>query len=333
VYLEIAETKRTQFPPADGPLVEKPHQGVRDPNATLHQAITFSKPLTASGLPTFVYDSGRRSRCTGKERDAETGLDFFGARYLSAAQGRFTSADEPFADQHAANPQSWNLYLYTLNNPVRYVDPNGRGVGEGLQKAVDDVGIGFLTVVLQPDKVASGLWNAASHPMETLGRVGGAINDFVSASPDQKLTTVTEIAVPLLVGGAMSKLTTAAGEAPTALNLVTTSGPEANTVISGVANSAVVVRGGTAPLPEAGTTFSGAQGATVREAAAGVPHGTIRSTTAAAVRDAGGSVGSAPEATRSGVLNEQHVNVSEGSGRSTFSPPQPNPVPKKERVQ
>lgn len=64
---------------------------------------------------------------SGKERDAETGLDYFGARYMSSAQGRFTSPDKPFADQHPANPQSWNLYAYTLNNPLRYIDDTGEG--------------------------------------------------------------------------------------------------------------------------------------------------------------------------------------------------------------
>lgn len=39
-----------------------------------------------------------RQKFTGKERDAESGLDYFLARYYSNAQGRFTSADEPFAD-------------------------------------------------------------------------------------------------------------------------------------------------------------------------------------------------------------------------------------------
>jgi RHS repeat-associated protein len=62
---------------------------------------------------------------TGKERDAESGLDFFGARYMSSAQGRFTSPDAPFADQHLENPQSWNLYAYTLNNPLRFIDDTG----------------------------------------------------------------------------------------------------------------------------------------------------------------------------------------------------------------
>ena len=72
---------------------------------------------------------------TGKERDAETGLDYFGARYFSGAQGRFTSPD-PFSilqeagsreelDEYLSNPQHWNKYTYSLNNPLKYVDPDG----------------------------------------------------------------------------------------------------------------------------------------------------------------------------------------------------------------
>jgi RHS repeat-associated protein len=64
-------------------------------------------------------------RFTSKERDSETGLDFFSFRYMSSAQGRFTSPDEPFAgwDQH--DPQSFNLYSYVQNNPLRYTDADG----------------------------------------------------------------------------------------------------------------------------------------------------------------------------------------------------------------
>lgn len=64
-------------------------------------------------------------RCTAKERDAETGLDYFGARYFSGAQGRFTSADPNSAGASLYNPQSWNAYSYTLNNPLKYIDPDG----------------------------------------------------------------------------------------------------------------------------------------------------------------------------------------------------------------
>lgn len=63
---------------------------------------------------------------TGKERDAESGLDFFGARYFSGAQGRFTSPDQPLIDQWESDPQSWNLYGYVRNNPLRYVDHGGQ---------------------------------------------------------------------------------------------------------------------------------------------------------------------------------------------------------------
>ena len=46
--------------------------------------------------------------------------DYFIHRYRSSIRGRFTSADEPFAD-----PQSWNPYTYAGNNPLIYTDPSG----------------------------------------------------------------------------------------------------------------------------------------------------------------------------------------------------------------
>jgi RHS repeat-associated protein len=78
--------------------------------------------------PSAADTSGVDQKFTGKERDAETGLDYFGARYFSAAQGRFTSADEPFADQHPRDPQTWNLYSYVRNNPLALVDPTGTAI-------------------------------------------------------------------------------------------------------------------------------------------------------------------------------------------------------------
>lgn len=62
---------------------------------------------------------------TGKERDTETGLDYFLARYYSGAQGRFTSPDPDNAGSYADDPQSWNGYAYGRNNPLKFVDPDG----------------------------------------------------------------------------------------------------------------------------------------------------------------------------------------------------------------
>jgi RHS repeat-associated protein len=62
---------------------------------------------------------------TGKERDSESGLDNFGARFDASSLGRFMSAD-PKPAKHLRNPQDLNSYSYTINNPLRYIDPDGR---------------------------------------------------------------------------------------------------------------------------------------------------------------------------------------------------------------
>jgi RHS repeat-associated protein len=70
---------------------------------------------------------------TGKIRDVETGMDYFGARYYGSTQGRFTSPDPLFASGRGANPQTWNRYAYVLNNPLALVDPTGLIVANAAQ--------------------------------------------------------------------------------------------------------------------------------------------------------------------------------------------------------
>ena len=63
---------------------------------------------------------------TGKERDTESGLDYFGARYYGSSMGRFMSPDPSgLAYANLANPQSFNLYSYVRNNPLVNIDPTG----------------------------------------------------------------------------------------------------------------------------------------------------------------------------------------------------------------
>src|SRR5712692_6132961 len=95
---------------------------------------------TAQG---YGMNDGVRQQFTAKERDNETGLDYFGARYYSSAQGRFTSPDpqniifekdqgrtaeerDRILRSYLIQPQNWNKYAYTRNNPLAYTDPNGK---------------------------------------------------------------------------------------------------------------------------------------------------------------------------------------------------------------
>src|ERR1039458_6805900 len=63
---------------------------------------------------------------TGKERDTESGNDYFGARYYASSMGRFMSPD-PLGPWVAdvSDPQSWNFYAYGRNNPLINIDPTG----------------------------------------------------------------------------------------------------------------------------------------------------------------------------------------------------------------
>jgi len=74
---------------------------------------------TTAQRPAFV------PRITGKERDAETGLDYFIFRNYSGAEGRFASPDPENFGTYASNPQSWNGYSYVHNSPLNYIDPFG----------------------------------------------------------------------------------------------------------------------------------------------------------------------------------------------------------------
>jgi RHS repeat-associated protein len=63
---------------------------------------------------------------TAKERDNESNLDYFGARYFSGAQGRFTGPDPVMsAPERLRDPQQFNRYAYARNNPLRFIDPTG----------------------------------------------------------------------------------------------------------------------------------------------------------------------------------------------------------------
>jgi len=61
---------------------------------------------------------------TGKERDSESALDNFEARYLGSSLGRFMSSDPP-GGHPLKIPQTLNRYAYVRNNPTTLTDPTG----------------------------------------------------------------------------------------------------------------------------------------------------------------------------------------------------------------
>jgi RHS repeat-associated protein len=110
----------------------------------------------------YSYPFGDGLNCTGsdatehhftsKERDAESGLDYFGARYLSSNLGRFMTPDwaaAPISVPYAqfGDPQSLNLYAYVGNNPNTGIDldghdgiENGDGYNSGIMGMSSELG-------------------------------------------------------------------------------------------------------------------------------------------------------------------------------------------------
>ncbi len=79
-------------------------------------------------MPGRTLGSGTKEGFTGKEQDAETGLDYFGARYYMPALGRWSAVD-PLAEKHL----EWSPYNYVLNNPLALIDPDGQQVAANQQ--------------------------------------------------------------------------------------------------------------------------------------------------------------------------------------------------------
>jgi len=89
---------------------------------TAYSSLPFGDGLASSGNAPDATEQ----HFTGKERDTESGLDYFGARYYGSNMGRFMSPDPSgLLAQRPEDPQSWNMYAYARNNPLIFIDPNG----------------------------------------------------------------------------------------------------------------------------------------------------------------------------------------------------------------
>ena len=91
-----------------------------------------------------LTDYNERFKFTGKERDDETGYDFFGARYYTSAASIWLSVD-PLADKYP----SISPYAYCAWNPMRYVDPDGRYFDEASEKVAQQIEIKCNNLLLE----------------------------------------------------------------------------------------------------------------------------------------------------------------------------------------
>jgi len=110
-------------------FVHKDHLGSTRLLTRLDQTVCDSMDYLPFGEQ-ISGDACTTHKFTGKERDSESGLDNFGARFDSSSLGRFMSPDwsanpEPIPYAKLDNPQSLNLYSYVDNNPVSRTDIDG----------------------------------------------------------------------------------------------------------------------------------------------------------------------------------------------------------------
>jgi len=89
--------------------------------------------------PTYSAPDATEHHFTGKERDTESGNDYFLARYYSSAMGRFLSPDwsakiMPVPYAKLGDPQTLNLYAYVGNNPLIHVDADGHIIDDSALK-------------------------------------------------------------------------------------------------------------------------------------------------------------------------------------------------------
>ena len=97
--------------------------------ASFFTSMPYGNGLTPAGGSNPCPDATEH-HFTGKEHDAESGNDYFDARYYSELMGRFMSPDwsakeDPIPYAKLDDPQSLNLYGYVRNNPTTRVDADG----------------------------------------------------------------------------------------------------------------------------------------------------------------------------------------------------------------
>jgi RHS repeat-associated protein len=139
------EANNTLFALKDWLGTKRVEVGANNNCATAYTSLPFGEQPSPPAVAVSGYnqcpDDATEHHFTGKERDTESGNDYFGARYYNSNTGRFLSPDwsakeEPVPYAKLDNPQSLNLYSYVLNNPMDKVDPDGHDFWDKLNNVL-----------------------------------------------------------------------------------------------------------------------------------------------------------------------------------------------------
>jgi RHS repeat-associated protein len=219
-------------------LAENSRLGFRPVASTSRWGFSFSISSYTLGLSGSLYDGRVGSCSTGKERDTESGNDYFEARYYSSAMGRFLSPDwsakeDPIPYAKLDDPQSLNLYAYVRNNPLSRTDPDGHQepqpptitctgtayVLAGNPRNVGHEGAPGVTVTNGSAAVVPRQWTGADGMGPTLRTIGAGTTGTVTGPNGQKesFSTLTQPVGEASLGTAKQAQDTVMARAPGAL--------------------------------------------------------------------------------------------------------------------
>jgi RHS repeat-associated protein len=159
---------------------------------------------------------------TGKERDAETGLDYFLTRYMSSAEGRFTSADrlpwlhwQQAGDEDAghfqdfiSDPQNFNLYTYARNNPLRFSDRTGMYYCKGSETECERLKKAYYEALAaaQNSDLGANKRAAIQRVLKFLGKPG-EVNGVVATFGGTDATTFADTRIQMVSGKLVTTIT------------------------------------------------------------------------------------------------------------------------------
>ena len=124
---------------------------------TMSSAVESSSSATTSGL--WAWSNTIRVQYAMMEKDVATGLDHTPFRKYDSGWGRWTTPDPYPGSMSPADPQSFNRYSYTQNDPVNFVDPSGLArkvcfyTDDGEKVCVEPIVITAVVIRMRPDAV------------------------------------------------------------------------------------------------------------------------------------------------------------------------------------